>query len=170
MVESGDGYFSYLSDAVLQMNTTRYREIYLAIINWHYEDNKYWWGEDDWRNQKNIDGQRRFRLRKPLQKAFRHPQQPLLAAVEWRHWVRSGHVTQHDRLSKTELQSTLEGGRRRDGKGRTNLWMLVPESIYIMSLAWVHVTGCVSSDRMLFSLLLTRVTNNRNFLCSDLTF
>ena len=40
-------------------------------------------------------------------------QEPLLATVKRRKLAWFGHVTSHDSLSKTLLQGTLEGGRRR---------------------------------------------------------
>ena len=47
--------------------------------------------------------------------------EPLLATVKRRKLTRFGHVTRHDSLSKTILQDTLEGGRRR-GRQR-KCWM-----------------------------------------------
>ena len=44
---------------------------------------------------------------------FMGPQQPLLATVKRRKLAWFGHVTRHDSLSKTILQGTSEGGRRR---------------------------------------------------------
>ena len=48
-------------------------------------------------------------------------QNTLLVTVERRKLAWPGHVTSHDSLSKTILQGTLEGGRRR-GRQR-NCWM-----------------------------------------------
>ena len=50
------------------------------------------------------------------------PQEPLLAAVKRRKLAWFGHVTRHNSLSKTILQGTLEGGRRR-GRQR-KCWMI----------------------------------------------
>ena len=41
------------------------------------------------------------------------PQEPLLATVRRRKLAWFGHVTRHDSLSKTIIQGTMEGGRRR---------------------------------------------------------
>ena len=41
------------------------------------------------------------------------PHEPLLATVKRRKLTWFGHITRHDSLSKTILQGTLEGGRRR---------------------------------------------------------
>ena len=49
------------------------------------------------------------------------PQEPLLATVKGRKLAWFEHVTRHDSLSKTILQGTLEGGRRR-GRQR-KCWM-----------------------------------------------
>ena len=49
------------------------------------------------------------------------PQEPLLATVTRPKLAWFGHVTRHDSLSKTILQGTLEGGRRR-GQQR-QCWM-----------------------------------------------
>ena len=49
------------------------------------------------------------------------PQQPLLATVKRRKLAWFGHLTRHNSLSKTILQGTVEGGRRR-GRQRTS-WM-----------------------------------------------
>ncbi len=49
------------------------------------------------------------------------PQEPLLATVKRRKLAWFGHVTRHNSLSKTILQGTLEGGRRR-GRQR-KCWM-----------------------------------------------
>ena len=49
------------------------------------------------------------------------PQEPLPATVKRRKLAWFGHVTSHDSLSKTILQSILEGGRRR-GRQR-KYWM-----------------------------------------------
>ena len=49
------------------------------------------------------------------------PQEPLLATVKRRKLAWFGHVTRHVSLSKTILQGTLEGGRRR-GRHR-QCWM-----------------------------------------------
>ena len=60
------------------------------------------------------------------------PQEPLLAVVKRRKLTWFGHVTHHNSLSKTILQGTIEGGRRRgrqrksrveDVKNWTNLDM-----------------------------------------------
>ena len=48
-------------------------------------------------------------------------QEPLLATVKRRKLAWFGHVTRHDSLSKTILQGTWEGGRRR-GRQR-KCWM-----------------------------------------------
>ncbi|GFS07296.1 endonuclease-reverse transcriptase [Elysia marginata] len=45
--------------------------------------------------------------------AYVGPQEPLLATVKRRKLARFGHVTRHDSLSKTVLQGTVEGKRRR---------------------------------------------------------
>ena len=47
------------------------------------------------------------------------PQEPLLTTVKRRKLAWFGHVTRHDTLSKTILQGTVEGGRRR-GRQRKN--------------------------------------------------
>ena len=44
---------------------------------------------------------------------FVGPEEPLLATVVRRKLAWFGHVTHHDRLSKTILLGTLEGGRQR---------------------------------------------------------
>ena len=49
------------------------------------------------------------------------PQEPLLATVKRRKFTWFGHVTRHNSLSKTILQGTWEGGRRR-GRQR-KCWM-----------------------------------------------
>ena len=49
------------------------------------------------------------------------PQEPLLTTVKTRKLAWFGHVTRQDSLSKTILQGTLEGGRRR-GR-RRKCWM-----------------------------------------------
>ena len=49
------------------------------------------------------------------------PQEPLLATVKRRKVAWFGHVTRHDSLSKTIVQGTLVGGRRR-GRQR-KCWM-----------------------------------------------
>ena len=46
--------------------------------------------------------------------------EPLLATIKRRKRAWFGHVPHHDSLSKTILQDTLEGGRRR-GRQRKNL-------------------------------------------------
>ncbi|XP_070193795.1 uncharacterized protein [Littorina saxatilis] len=48
-----------------------------------------------------------------LVKIIAGPQEPLLATVKRRKLMWFGHVTRHDSLSKTILQGTVEGGRRR---------------------------------------------------------
>ncbi|GFR76872.1 UDP-glucuronosyltransferase 2A1-like [Elysia marginata] len=45
--------------------------------------------------------------------AYVGPQEPLLATVKRRKLAWFGHVTRHDSLSKTILQATVEGKRRR---------------------------------------------------------
>ena len=62
------------------------------------------------------------------------PQEPLQATVKGWKLAWFGHVTRHDRLSKTILQGTLEAGRRRDRQRKC--WMgnikastLMPELI-----------------------------------------
>ena len=45
---------------------------------------------------------------------FVGPREPLLATVKRRKLALFGHIIRHDSLSKTILQGTLEGGRRRD--------------------------------------------------------
>ncbi|GFR88836.1 UDP-glucuronosyltransferase 2A1-like [Elysia marginata] len=45
--------------------------------------------------------------------AYVDPQEPLLATVKRRKLAWFGHVTRHDSLSKTILQGTVEGKRRR---------------------------------------------------------
>ncbi|GFR76294.1 UDP-glucuronosyltransferase 2A1-like [Elysia marginata] len=45
--------------------------------------------------------------------AYVSPQEPLLATVKRRKLAWFGHVTRHDSLSKTILQGTVEGKRRR---------------------------------------------------------
>ena len=45
--------------------------------------------------------------------AYVGPQEPLLATVKRRKLTWFGHVTRHDSLSKTILQGTVEGWRRR---------------------------------------------------------
>ena len=47
------------------------------------------------------------------------PQEPLLATVKRRKLLWFGHVNRHDSLSKTILQGTVEGERRR-GRRRKN--------------------------------------------------
>ena len=49
------------------------------------------------------------------------PQKPLLASVKREKFARFWHVTRHDNLSRTILQGTLEGGRRRDRQRKC--WM-----------------------------------------------
>ena len=53
--------------------------------------------------------------------ALAGPQEPLLAVVKRRKLTWFGHVTRHNSLSKTILQGTIEGGRRR-GRQRKS-WM-----------------------------------------------
>ena len=72
------------------------------------------------------------------------PQEPLLATVKRRKLAWFGHVTRHVSLSKTILQGTLEGGRRRSRQRKC--WMDNVKEWTSLPMPELFTTGSCRKD------------------------